>query len=171
MANARETLISNFNKLYAANVLANTITVPVPQASAPRGSGIINPLMDSVGAAFDLALFAFFGVGTSGQTATARITAWRQTQDGSLWIPSALLTLNLTLGTQVGIANTAIGETNKLVSAITAATAFTSANEIISPGADGAMGLVAVDPKGAALLEVDLAIGNCTSINALWAGM
>ena len=170
MSNALETIIAKFNTLYAANVTASSITAPVPHAATPSGNGIINPLIDSVGAAFDLALLAFFGVGTNGQTATARVTAWRQTSDGSLWIPSPLLTLNLTFGAQTGVANTAIAANQHFVSTITAATAFTSANEIISPGADGTVALVAVDAKGAALIQVDLAIGTCTSVNALWAG-
>jgi hypothetical protein len=170
MGISRETVESKFKSLYAANVTAASIITPSPQAQMPSGNGIINPIVDSAGASFDLALLAFFGVGSNGQTALARITAWRQTIDGSLWIPSPLLTLNLTFGWQLGIANTLVGATQNFVSTIVAATTFTSANEIISPASDGTCGLVAVDPKGAALIEVDLAIGTCASVNALWAG-
>lgn len=171
MNQSLETIISKFKTLYSANVTAASITTPIPQSAAPSGNGVINPLIDSAGAAFDLALLAFYGVGTNGQTATARITAWSQTSDGTLWLPSPLLTLNLTFASQVGVAGTAIPANQSFVSTVVAATAFTTANEFISPAADGTMALVAVDPKGAALIEVDLAIGTCTSVNALWRGM
>lgn len=171
MQNPTCTLIRKFSRLFAANSTASSITPPVPTATEPANgdNGIFDNRVDNPTVLNNI-LLAFYGVGNAGQAASARITAWHQTVDGSLWIPTPLMTLTLTLGAQLGIVNTMISATHKFVKTIAAGTAFTSANEVISPGADGTIAMVAIDPKGAPKIQVDLAIIDCTSINGLWKG-
>jgi hypothetical protein len=149
--------------LYSDNVIGSSITAPVPKSAQPSGNGIIDPQLTGSNLSPNNIGLIFFGVGSNTNTATARITGWKQIS--SLWIPIPLLALSLTFGTQVGVAGTDILNTQNFVSTITASTAFTSANEIISP-ADGTIALVKFDAFGCRLIQVDLAIGNCTSLNA-----
>jgi len=147
-----------FTRLYAANVSAASITNPIPQLARPTGDGVIDASLDNVS-------LVFFGTVSGGsQTATARVTGWRKT--GSLWIPVPLLALSLTFGTQTGVASADVDNNQKFVTTITASTAFTTANEIISPG-DNTIAEVKVDFHGCQFIQVDLAKGTCTDINAL----
>lgn len=155
--------------LYSADVSAASITNPIPKVAAPSGNGVflLNTLSDnSMASGPNNVGLVFFGTGLATQTATARVTGWRQVGSGAtaLWVPVPLLALNLTIGSQTGVAGQVIDATHLFVTTITASTAYTSANEIISPG-DNTCAEVKVDTHGMYYLQVDLAKGTCTAVN------
>ena len=107
----------------------------------------------------------FFGTGADNATLSARITAWSRI--GTLWIPTPLLALDVTLGGMTGEAGADIADTDRLADTIAVASGgeFTDAYEIISPES-GAAG-VKVDTFGAERIQVQLAVGTATGANAI----
>ncbi len=163
------TRMDPFSKLFASNQTGSSITAPIPTVTEPTGDGILNlESINRVAGALsppNSVVVAFFGARTgANQTATARLTGWRKI--GTLWIPVPLLALALTQGTSIGIAATDVVATDYFVDTITASTAFTSAYELISP-ADDTVAAVKVDLFGCEKLQVQVAKGTCTSVNAL----
>lgn len=153
------------------DITAVSMTQLAPQTAAPSGNDVAGMTVDDATGLDNIAL-VFFGVGASTNTATAKIIGWRQISAGgganALWVPVPLLALNLTLGTQTGVAGCVVDNTHLFVTTITASTAYTSANEIISPG-DNSPALVKVDTFGCQYVQVQLAVGTATSINAMLA--
>lgn len=159
-------------RVVGPDITAGSITALAPTTTAPSGNDVAGTTVDDAMSLDNIAL-VFFGVGSSGNTGTAKITGWRQVPavggaTAVLWIPIPLLTLALTLGTQTGVAGTQVDNTHLFVTTITATTAFTSANEIISPG-DNTPALVKVDTFGCQYVQVQLSIGTATSVNAMMA--
>jgi hypothetical protein len=160
------TIINTLRKLFSANTSANSITKPAPTLTEPTGDGILD--FSALGnAPGNLALLAFFGTRTSAdnETFTARVTGWKKAT-GGLWIPFPLLALSLTQGASHGVAAGDVLAAEYFADTVTASTAFTSSNELISP-ADDTIALVKVDPCGAAKLQVQLAIGTNAACNCL----
>lgn len=152
-----------FTKLFATDVLASSITAPLPTVTDPAVS---SGFLDTT--AGNIAAIVFYGTRTSSdnETFTARITGWRNI--ALLWIPVPLLALAITQGTSVGVAATDVVATEYFADTITASTSFTSAMEIISP-ADNTIAMVKVDPVGCRYVQVQLAKGTNATCNALGA--
>lgn len=156
--------------LFLTDVSAGTsITPPAPTATEPTGDGIYDwrlkipqPSLPG-GNVGNILKMIFYGTGGNNKTGTARVTAWTKIGVGTtntLWIPIPLMALAFTLGQQTGAANTPIAATYTFADVITASTAFTTANEIISPGGtDGAIACCKVDAFGAEKIQVQLALG------------
>ena len=158
-----------YTVLYSTDVTAGSITLPIPTLTAPTGDGYI--AWAGAGASVgNLLALIFTATGGSGVTATARVNGWRRVSapgKSDLWVCYPLLALSLTTGTQHGVAATPLVAAEYLVTTITASTAFTTADEIINPG-DNSLALVKLDPAGAEVVQVQLAVGTATAVNAAW---
>lgn len=161
----------NFSLVYAVNTTAVSITTPVPKTGlvGPTDGLIAAPrVADSAGNASGVdnsVLLAFFGTGANGNAATARITGWRQVT--KLWVPTTMLVLTLTGGTQTGVAATEILNTQTFATTIAlSGSAPTSAYEIDSLG-DNSVATVKIDFAGAQYIQVDFAKGTWTDCNAI----
>lgn len=166
------TLIGDFQKLFTANVTSSSFSPLVPTGNEPSiGNGVLDmageALSDRAGAS--LAQFAFYGQDSADQTFTARITGWRAftTDVGTLWIPTPLLALTLTMGAAGGDGDV-LDTVDFFVDTIVADSEFTEAKEIISP-ADDTVALVKVDAAGCKYVQVQLATGSCSQCNVLGA--
>lgn len=156
-------------KLYAAQQTASSITASVFTATEPTGDGYFNCGNTGAGGGnFNFITLSIFGVGNADTAGTALVEGFRKCEDGG-WKPVKLLALAWTLGTAVGAASMAVSATEKFADTITASTAFTSANEIISP-ADNSIAMVKFDPCGCDFIRVQGAKGTATSFNVLAAG-
>lgn len=157
-----------FEKLYAANVTAASITNPTPSTTAPTGDGVFNMAL-SADAGLNAVQLVFYGTRTSAdnETFTARVTGYRKV--GTLWVPFPLLALSMVQGTSVGVAGADVVATEYFADTIAVTSAFTSLYEVSSP-ADNTIAYVTIDPVGCRYLRVDLAKGTNASCNVLAAG-
>jgi len=158
-------------RVIGPDISTGSFSLVAPQAASPAGNDAPGTTVDDA-MSLDNAALIFFGTGSATQTATAKVVGWRQLPAASgangLWIPIELMALNLTLGTQTGVSGCVVDNTHLFVTTITASTAYTAANEIISPG-DNTPSLVKVDTFGCQYVQVQLAVGTCSSINAMMA--
>jgi len=153
-----------FRVLYSADASVSSVTPPTAQIAAPSGNGVFDAQLD-IEATLNNAAMIFFGTGTAGQMATAQITGWRQIGGpSSLWIPIPLLNLNLTLGTQAGVNNSAVDASHLFVSTIAASAIYTSANEIITP-TGSRIAEAKIDFHGMRYIQVQLAVDDASAIN------
>lgn len=169
MFDFQTTLIDSAQRLFSANVTAETITAPSPTTTKPSGDGILGPVR-GIAEAGNAAKIWFTGTDAANETLTALITGWTYVEGTEnapgLWVPTPLLALSITLGTSTGVSGAIVPETELFADTITASNAYTSAYEIISP-ANNSPGCVKVDFFGCALVQVQLAVGTGASGNAV----
>lgn len=154
-----------FTKLFSSDVTAASITAPSATATEPSGDGVF--AMNTSPVPFNSAAIAFIGGTAADGTFTARITGWRKISN--LWVPVPLLALSGILGAMTGVAGKDVTDSQLFADTLTASSAFTLAYEIINPTADQ-VAMVKVDAFGCQKIQVQLAKGTCTSVNALAAG-
>jgi hypothetical protein len=157
----------NFRVLLAANSTsaapgAPTVTVTEPVTSATAA------VVDFKDMSANSVALLFFGAGADNATGTAVIYGWRRVtySAGYLWVPTPLLGVDLVLSTSVGVAGTAIINTDRFADTITltASSNFTSAYELVS-NAGNLPAMVKLDHFGARKLEIRTAIGTATNLN------
>lgn len=162
------TISKPFHKMFDVDVAASSIALLIPTRTAPSGNGVI-PVDDSTPSAGidDFLTLCFYSNRSSGdnETATAKITGWRQIR--GLYIPLPLASLALTFGTTVGLAaDPVVTNTQYFADTITQAATLLPDSQVISP-ADNSIAYVKLDPFGCELIQVQLAKGTNTSLNVL----
>ena len=94
-----------------------------------------------------------------------------QTGENPIWIQTPLALLNLTLSTMVGVAGAAALNTDRFADIVAEATVYTTAKEILGAATpEDTLAAYKIDPCGAELVQVQVAVGNATSINAMVQG-
>lgn len=162
--------LTNFStRLFAANVSAASITIPAPTNTEPVAGA--NGVMDlRTGrdrlATFANAAVAFFATGADNVTATARVTGWKKIS--TLWVPFTLAKLDLTASAAVGVAAGDVLNTERFVDTLanTGGSAVDSSAVLLSP-ADNAPALAIFNTRGFQYLQIDLAKGTATDVNAI----
>jgi hypothetical protein len=164
MAEPLVTALSAMSKLHAANVTASSITAPSVTNTTPTGDGVFSNVYSGA-QGYNAVGLVFYGVGTADQTFTAEVYGWLQGPVGT-WFPVRLLSATLTLGTKAGVASGDVTASELMADTVVISGAATSANEAISP-ADNGVAVLKVDSFGCKFVEVRLAKGTATSVNAL----
>jgi hypothetical protein len=168
-------IATDYTKLFAANVTAATITDPTPTLTAPTGDGVFSTVANAnTRSAFSDVCLTFYGVGTAGQTFTAAVYLWRRI--GTLWIPTrAAPTLALTLGSVTGLAGAEVLDTERFANKVDQPPFPTRLENDVDfrptwNEMSGTLLLMNVPTHGCERVEVRLATGTATSVNALAAG-
>lgn len=167
---------TQFNKLYAANSTASSVTAPTPTLTEPTGDGFYRCGASGDEGNINYVDLRIFGAGADNTTGTGLLVGWRKAVDPSgvataLWIPKKLLSLAFTFGTSVGVAAAVAINTDRFADTITVATAYipTSAYNVNSP-ADNSVASVEVDATGFDFIQFLPATGTATNVNGLAAG-
>ncbi len=168
------TLVRRLKKVYSTNQTGSSITSPSPTTTIPT-TGII-PAIYTVDTGGFLAsggnqyLFYFYAIGANNVTGKAQINGWRKVDNGTLWIPMPLIQVDLIFGASTGVAASDVLDTERFADTITLTSGknYTAAYEIIIAGTpDDTVAGLAVDVKGAELIQVQVSVGTATSVNAL----
>ena len=160
-----------FRKLYAANVTAASITAPTVTLTGPSGDGVID-VYDTERDHTRILTLGFYGVGAVGNAFTAQVFGWRRI--GSTWLPSLLFSLSGQLGNTVGVASGDVLATERFAGIITPTPrgagdyAVWSLSEMpANAAASVGVPYLFADPFASERIEVRLAKGATTSINAI----
>lgn len=182
MAEAISTLKLTMQKVFTGNSVATgtSIVGPAPTTTDPiNNAGVISwPTTSGTNQnseSFELNTgpnqykFVFYGVGNANTTGIARITKWDFS--GSVWIPTPLITVALTLGAATGVSGSSPADTEKFIDTIVKSADYGfSSYQIISP-ADDTVAELWLDPGGARRIQVQTALNNSsTSLNCLVGG-
>lgn len=161
-----------FIRLFASSFTGAIPSDPAPSLTEPTGDGTfgLTRLDSSVPNNGSL---VFFGSGTAGQTAEARVFLWHRVAlnggNTPLYVPSQILDLTLTLGAAVGVVGTAVLNTDKFVNTIViSANSTTSAKDVSSPATTNGIAKVDFDLLGASHIQILLGVTNLTNINVLF---
>lgn len=108
-------------RVLTANTTSSSFTIPIPKATEPSGSGVIDLLSTELGWGLgsmvpSLLQIIPFGVGTDTQTFDMRVYGWSKVASETLYMPSLLIDISAALGPGVG---TAIGTDVLVVDTIT----------------------------------------------------
>lgn len=159
------TVRNQFRKLFSSNSDAASFAAVGPTATKPSGAGCLDVSEQTM--VSNNILLAFAGAGSENNAGQARVVVWRPV--AGLWIPTPLITFDVTLGTAVGVAGYDLIATDRLADTI-AANGTPALPEdmyrVISP-ADNTVGLVLVDVFGASVVQVQTLKGTATNLNAL----
>jgi hypothetical protein len=167
------TLPTKWQRLFAANQTGATVPAPAPTITQPSGDGVI-PLNGMSNPPNVLAL-AFFGAGADDNTGLARVTGWKRCDlagSVTLWVPTPLALLDLTLSTMTGVAGAAILNTDRFVDIIAEVGGYTTAEEILQAAtAENTLAVYKVDVFGHELVQVQVGTNSsATNMNGIWSG-
>lgn len=115
-----------------------------------------------------------YGAGSSTQTFTMKVYAWRRTLAATgpptqfpIWVPYLLASFTVTLGTAPGLATADVNASQLFATTIVLVTGNANiSNEIVSPGSN-VLAHIVLDAKGAQFVEFRYAVVTATSANCL----
>lgn len=154
-----------------ANVTAVSITLPVPQLTAPAGDGVFDIGRPEGGIAAPGVKLIPYGAGSATNTFTMSVYGWQHTLGGAskqLWVPTILASFTCTLCTAPGVAGADANASQLFCGTIALAIGNANiSNEVLSPATND-IGHVIVSTKGVRLMQVLFGTGSsATSCNAL----
>lgn len=142
---------------------ATSFAALAPTTTKPSGDGVV-PIGKTSATSRTFLLLLPIGTDAANETYDMRVSGWGVI--GTLWVPRHLVTVSVTLGTQVGVAGTNVTDSTYFADTIT----YSKGDEAtrISSPADNTIAWVRVDMQGCSLAKVEFDSTGSATANALY---
>lgn len=167
MLAAIETRMRPLSKALSTSATDASFPSKVPTTTEPTGIGVLELQRLETRATFPSNIFLIpYGVGNDDHTFDMRVIGWRKV--ATLWVPTVLTQVAVTLSTAVGVAGAAVTNSERFADTISITIGNSNVSvEVVSP-ANNTVAHMVVDVKGSQKVELTFDLGSGTNCNALW---